>query len=113
MLELTKASAVKTLTNPLACLFAPLAAHAQTVLTFGAPVAGKKTLSLGCIVPLSGPAAATGRAIADGARMAIQERATKELGSGVAVVLTCVDSRCDAPGAAAAAKKLTDMGVRK
>ena len=72
-----------------------------------------QTLSLGCILPLSGPKAGTGQAIEQGIRMSIQERASQELTSKVAVKLVCIDSRCDAPGAAEAAAKLVAMGVRE
>ncbi|KIY92990.1 branched-chain amino acid transport system substrate-binding protein [Monoraphidium neglectum] len=87
------------------------AAAASSAPAAAAPTAGKKTLKIGCLVPLTGGKTNTGRAVQAAIEMAIRDVAPKRL-PGVDVQLVCEDTKCaDVPSLRAAQRLARDKGV--
>ncbi|KAI8468031.1 MAG: periplasmic binding protein-like I [Monoraphidium minutum] len=82
-------------------------AVAAAVAPGGAPL---ETFKIGCMVPLTGEKATTGRSIKTAIEMAIAQAAPQRL-PGVEVSLTCEDTKCSDVAALYAARALARQGV--
>ncbi|KIZ05358.1 hypothetical protein MNEG_2606 [Monoraphidium neglectum] len=87
------AAVAKAVPKPAAAAASVNGTPVATVAEAPAAIGSRGELRIGCIVPLTGSKANTGRAVQAAVEMAIRDVGAKKL-PGVNIVLTCEDTKC-------------------